>query len=382
MKAKIFLAIAAVALLAMGCSEKSETVPETTKGITFKATVNPAKTKALTDNGSTLQATWGENETIALVYILEDDMVKTTATITEVSSGGTATITATLPNGVIDQQSVTLIYPASLVNSSGNIIPTATSEQDGTLSPERDLRVGYGTFAVEGTTASLNGGVSMDTQHAICKFSIKDADGANDLSVSSLIIKDVNDNIVTTVTPATPTNILYVTLPPTTATLWFEATSSDGKPYIAKGTANLSTGMFYRPTLKMATIGNAIGANGKFYKNKTDAQAAGTLVSAVITYLGSETAEAGFTHGLAVATRVVNGQWASASGTHNTNRYTNFADALAAKESGSALSAGKDNETNFPAFYNALHNNISSVTSGCTKALPAQAGGSFLPHTR
>ena len=391
MKAKLFLAIAAVALLAIGCSEKSETVPETAKGISFKATVKPAKTKAVTDAGNTIEVNWAVNETIALIYSVGENDYNATATITDVSGTGVATITATLEDGVADGDDVILIYPSSVANgATGDIDWTKVDEQDGTLCAERDIRMGWGTLAVDGSTASLNGGAALQAIFPICKFSIKDADGANDIDLSSLKISDEYGTVFATITPTSPTSTLYVTMPAeiNTGLLWFEATSSDGKPYIAKGTANLSASMFYTPTVKMATIGNCIGANGKFYKNKTDAVAAGTLVSAVIVYLGEETAEAGYTHGLAIAIYNAGGsagttkKWSPNSGTHNPRRYTSLSAAIAAKESGSVNSAGKDDETNFPAFYAALHNDIkaSNVVSGTSKALPSSGtSGWFLP---
>ncbi|MBR4801697.1 MAG: hypothetical protein IK041_02690 [Bacteroidales bacterium] len=384
MKAKVFLAIAAVALLAIGCSQKNETVPEKTKGIAFKTTVKPAATKALTDNGTSLSATWAVNETIALIYVVNGlEYVNSTATITEVSSNGVATIEATLDDRVTDGTDVELIYPASAVTS--NRIPESViTEQDGTLSSARDIRCADGILKVDGSTASLQGGVVMLFQNAICKFTTKDADGANDLNVSELVIKDIYGNPITTVTPATPTNVLYVTIPETEVDIWFEATVSD-KPYIAKAHAKLLPGKFYAPTLKLATVGNVIGADGKFYKRKSDAVAAGTLVSAVIVYLGENTFENNYTHGLAVSTCVAGGgtkQWATTAGPHNANQYINYINALQAGESGSALSADKDNETNFPAFYNAIHNNISNagLKDGCTRNPPYPGASNwFLP---
>ena len=76
-----------------------------------------------------------------------------------------------------------------------------------------------------------------------------------------------------TITPtdASGTNSLYVTLHSLAdATFWFEATGTDGKPYIAKGTSKLKLGEFYQTTLKMATVGDVILSNGKFAAPKTE----------------------------------------------------------------------------------------------------------------
>ncbi len=383
MKARLFLSIAAVAMLAMACSTKNETVPEKIKGVSFKATVKAPSTKALTDNGTSIGSSWAVDETVALVYSVGGTAYNSTATVEEVNSSGTATITATLQSGITNGTAVTLIYPASAADgTTGNILSTVLTSQDGTLSNNRDVRKGTGTISVDGTDATLNGGATLAAQYAICKFSVMDVDASNDLDVTSFVIKDASDNIITTVTPGSATNELYVSLPASSDLMWFEAIASD-KPYVAKGTASLAAGKFYTPTVKMATIGNVIGANGKFYKDKADAVAASTLVSAVIVYLGDETAETGYKHGLAVSTKAAGSgtkKWAEATGLQNPAQYTDITSALAAKESGSALCSGKDDETNFPAFYNAIHNSISSVASGTTKDKPSSGTSNwFLP---
>ena len=363
MKARLLLSIAAVAMLAMACSTKNETVPEKIKGVSFKATVKAPSTKALTDNGTSIGSSWAVDETVALVYSVGGTAYNSTATVEEVNSSGTATITATLQSGITNGTAVTLIYPASAADgTTGNILSAILSSQDGTLSNNRDVRKGTGTISVDGTDATLNGGATLAAQYAICKFSVMDVDASNDLDVTSFVIKDASDNIITTVTPGSATNELYVSLPASSDLMWFEAIASD-KPYVAKGTASL--------------------AAGKFYKDKAGAVAASTLVSAVIVYLGDETAETGYKHGLAVSTKAAGSgtkKWAEATGLQNPAQYTDITSALAAKESGSALCSGKDDETNFPAFYNAIHNSISSVASGTTKDKPSSGTSNwFLP---
>lgn len=132
----------------------------------------------------------------------------------------------------------------------------------------------------------------------------------------------------------------------------------------------------------MATILNVIGANGKFYKNKAGAVADGTTASAIIASLGEDTAESGYPHGLAIGMALAGGgtkKWKSSNGIANPGQYDTYALALAAKESGSALSAGKNNETDYPAFYHALNNTITAA-SGITSAKPSSGTSNwFLP---
>ena len=92
MKARLLLSIAAVAMLAMACSTKNETVPEKIKGVSFKATVKAPSTKALTDNGTSIGSSWAVDETVALVYSVGGTAYNSTATVEEVNSSGTATM--------------------------------------------------------------------------------------------------------------------------------------------------------------------------------------------------------------------------------------------------------------------------------------------------
>ena len=372
-----------VAALVCACNTKDDYVPEDgIAGIPFVATVqlDNAFSKAVTESGGNIVTNFTDSEEIALVYEVGSTPYKTDANIASVDGAGKATISATLEAGVTDGTSVTLIYPASAADgTTGNVLSTALSAQDGALSTSRDIRKGTGTIKVDGT-ASLSGGATLDAEYAICKFTIKDVDGSNTLPVSSFVVKDASDNVVTTVTPGSAASTLYVSLPTTSGVLWFEAVASS-KPYVAKGSANLTAGNYYTPTVKMATIMNIIGANGKFYKDKAGAVAAGTTASAIIASLGEDTAETGYPHGLAIAMGVSNGmtrKWKKEATASHT-QYASYDLALAAKESGSALCVGKNDADNYPAFYAALNNSVSAA-EGITSSKPSSGTSNwFLP---
>jgi hypothetical protein len=130
-------------------------------------------------------------------------------------------------------------------------------------------------------------------------------------------------------------------------------------------------------------IGKVVGADGKIYANVAAAQAASTTACAIIAYVGSATGEASpYNHGLAIAMKDASAgylQWKTSKGSNdNTNQYTEPAPAIAAKESGSALSSGRNNST-WPAFEAALANSI-DVTDGISAAAPTSGtSGWFLP---
>ena len=97
--------------------------------------------------------------------------------------------------------------------------------------------------------------------------------------------------------------------------------------------------------------------------------------------MGSETAESQ-KHGLAIAMKDAAAgylAWKTSSGDiDNPNQYDGPASAIAAKESGSALSAGRNSDT-WPAFKAALANSI-TVSDGISAAPPASGtSGWFLP---
>ena len=396
---KIVFSLAVLAAIITACTVKNNPVipednpapgeetivPEepAAEGIPFVATVSASredpKTRSIAESGSDLAVNWEENEEIALIYTAGGTPVNTTARVSSVDSGtGAAIITASLDASVTDNTPVTLIFPASAADgTTGNILSTALSAQDGALSNNRDIRKGSGTIRVSGT-ATLQDGATLVAQYAICKFEIKDIDGSNNLSVSSFKVKDASGNVITTITPSPASSTLYVSLPASSSLTWFEAVAS-GKSYVAKATAGLSAGVFYTPTLKMATIGNVIGANFKFYKDKNAAVSAGTTAAAIIAYVGDDTAETGFKNGLAISMKNTSGgtvQWSTSSTAVNPNTYSTAALAIAAKESGSSLSSGRGTDS-YPAFKAALANDI-SLESGISATAPSGTSGWFL----
>lgn len=132
-------------------------------------------------------------------------------------------------------------------------------------------------------------------------------------------------------------------------------------------------------------IGKVVGADGKIYANVAAAQAASTTACAIIAYVGSETGEASpYKNGLAIAMKDAAAgylAWKTSSGDNdNPNQYDGSASAIAAKESGSALSAGRNSDT-WPAFKAALANSITEdLANGISAAAPASGtSGWFLP---
>ncbi len=131
-------------------------------------------------------------------------------------------------------------------------------------------------------------------------------------------------------------------------------------------------------------LGKLIGLDGKVYPSILSAVASGTVASAVIVYVGSETAEGSFTHGLAMSMRdAVSSSgytfnWKTSSGNYDNPQYSSDLHSLLAyKESGYSLTKGRG-ESPWEAFAAAKNNTIND-RYGITAAAPEGTSGWFLP---
>ena len=131
-------------------------------------------------------------------------------------------------------------------------------------------------------------------------------------------------------------------------------------------------------------LGKLIGLDGKVYPSILSAVASGTVASAVIVYVGSETAEGSFTHGLAMSMRdAVSSSgytfnWKTSSGNYDNPQYSsNLHSLLEYKESGYSLTKGRG-ESPWEAFAAAKNNTIND-RYGITAAAPEGTSGWFLP---
>ncbi|MCR5240407.1 MAG: carbohydrate-binding domain-containing protein, partial [Prevotella sp.] len=147
----------------------------------FTATISTgssAMTRALSESGTSITASWAENEQVALIYTVGETKYNTTATVSAVD-GGVATITATLEAAPTEETAVTLIYPVSATSgTSGEVTPGLLLNQDGTLSTiasKYDVRTGSGTLTKNGTTATLKENVTLTNQYAIWKLTLTES---------------------------------------------------------------------------------------------------------------------------------------------------------------------------------------------------------------
>lgn len=321
----------AMALCVVACNKINEknVQPE---GMPFSATIridDGAVTKALSEDGTTLVASWAAGEKVGLVHGVVDEMTVTP------NGDGTATISGTITNSPADGAPVTIVYPASAADLSG-IKPGLLKVQNGLLTGEGsisknyDVRVGSGTFKVDGEKVTLSETVSLTNQNAIIKFSIGSKTIDSNLP---FYILNGNNEIITTVIPSSPgaVSTFYVAMAPVTGgSFKFVLGESDGYKYYQTKTTTIAAGKYYQSPLTgwyyqgphaissssvtAADIGSVIASDGKIYFNSYAATHQGTTPLAMIAYVGnaSECAK-----GLAIALEDVSSseyKWADAPG--------------------------------------------------------------------
>lgn len=242
---------------------------------------------------------------------------------------------------------------------------------------------------------------SLSQQSAFLNFTVTFEDGTVENTSVSVSIKnggsEVRTGSVTTATVESKVVAQFVAAFPGGETTMDNASVVLGSRDAISfgGTTTLTANKIYnikkptataRPVAEATTddIGKVIGVNGRIYDDKDAAVAAGTTASAIIAYVGSDTRESGFTHGLAIAMKDANSgnrcQWKTSGGTEDNgtgHQYTTADAALAANESGSVLSSGRNDDT-WPAFKAALNNSI-TVESGISADAPSGTSGWFLP---
>lgn len=284
--------------------------------VTLTATVSldgAAGTRAI--NGTTGAKTFESGKQIAVFY--EDasgNLQKAVSTdFTPLTDATKATFTVTLSTPKSGGK-IRYIYPASMAKALDATPPaypaTATIDdvtidysgifgsQDGTLATLANYDLAVKDATLSGTDQPAS--VTLTNPLAICKFKL--TDGSNDItsSVTSLTISDGTNAY--RVTPS-DLSAIYVAMKPASGKIAFTARTSDSKTYFktATGTSLVASTLYTDITVgSMVELakGNVIGYDGKIYASKT---AAGSNAAAVIVYLGSDTYDATYKNGLAIA---------------------------------------------------------------------------------
>lgn len=313
---KLFF-MAALSLLMTACSSNDDELTQQSAEqpadnmITITAQLAPksgdAQTRAMSESGGNIVVDWDVNEQLE---IISDNGYTATANIDIVTSG-VATISFNIDAAAVGEN-CTIVYPSTAATATGVMAyadNAALTAQDGTLNANLDVRVGAGTISAD-NPGTMTVSTQPVAQNAIFKLTLKDINGSADVSAASIVISDQN-GVVTTVTPASGYDkVMYVALPTTATTLKFLVTDSNSKKYFNMA-SDLSLGTnFYPSTVKLATVGDVILSTGKCVKAGTSGAVA------MIAYVGSETDDATYKNGLAIAlTDEADSNWSTAKST-------------------------------------------------------------------
>ena len=265
MKTKSIMTLAAMALMMAACTSEDLTQPQTPsgKGIPFTATISgKAATRAIKENTTDgiLETSWAKGEKVALMHGSIVDVME----VTEVGTDGSATISGTITGSPADGDKVSLFYPASVVDVSGESPEVKTNgqllaEQDGkleTIAEKYDYRMKEdATLKVVLGSASLDGTVSLENQLAIVRFSL--SDGTSALEAESFEIDDNSGQPIITVTPSSADNVFYVAMPPANAQAFhFIAKKGNEEYFYSQPSATLAAGKYYYQNMTLKDMLN------------------------------------------------------------------------------------------------------------------------------
>ena len=345
-KTFIFLSMAAllvVGTIMTGCSsddniDNPQQPANKDNVVTLTATVSldgGAGTRAI--NGTTGAKTFESGKQIAVFYEDESgNLQKAVSTdFTPLTDATKATFTVTLSTPKSGGK-IRYIYPASMakaLDATPPAYPAAATiddvtidysgifgSQNGTLETLADYDLAVKDATLSGTDQPAS--VTLANPLAICKFAFVTGEPPvmTDITddVTSLTISDGTNAYA--VTPS-GLDAIYVAMKPTSGKIAFTARTSDSKTYFktATGTSLVASTLYTDITVSMVELakGNVIGYDGNIYANKDGAEAVSTgNAAAVIVYLGSETYDATFKNGLAIALAdESNSDWSTAKST-------------------------------------------------------------------
>ena len=341
MKAKYLFGIAMLILLG-ACSSDDELLEVkkfTPEGgtIHFTATIDSkgtseGLTRALTEEGDKITASWTVGEKIALFYNIEGDEDEqcSQAAVTAVDEmTGVATIEAELDENVKDNTPVKLIYPYNYSGwyyddmdvedffLGGGLDYMAKFFNLNSISIAMDARRGNGTIIRDGDEAALNGSVSLDPLFAICKFTFIGEDD-QPLTINRMEIVNATTNKMIRIFKPNSYyigSVFYAVMPPLDGVSVRFRGFDETDVYKATATATLEVGKYYKPTVKMKKIptpvplsqvtddyiGFTVNSDGMVYPPRRDDVGAVAIIGYVGANGSADTSTSNDWRGLAVA---------------------------------------------------------------------------------
>ena len=349
---KIF-AIGMLAAALMACTnvemeQNGENDAATAYTLTIQATKgdgNATKALSLDESGAknVLNATWNEGEKV-LVYQTGVKKGELTAAASTTSS---TTLSGTLGGDLNTSQGLTFYF-----HTPDN--PSYTG-QDGTLATIgasydfcAPAIVKSGNYTVDNVnkTVYVPGGIHFgENNQAIVRFTLRNrADTKPTLNASHLNLsvsynnvelKSVSMDIPDATYTTNGSGIIYFAIPADIPDTYkshindftFVLTATVGSETYKLTTTGFpfENGKYYEVSVYMKNdkLGKVLGQNGQIYDNVSAAEAAGTTAVAMIAYLGENTGESNYKHGLAIA--LTDCKEGKSSGTYNYKNYNTTA---------------------------------------------------------
>ena len=292
----------------IACSNEDESYmakndAKKTHVVTLVTTLSPMNCTAMrtttTESSGTLELGWEVGDFIWVNYTNTSNLdVEAQATVTAVDGSGNATINVELVNPKMGNSEIMFGFPYNHWHN--GLDPHAN--QVGTLTDiiaNHAVSSGSGTLYVSGGTATLPAGITMTPEICIWKLSFSDGTSNITSSITKLCIcfGEYDEYVIT---PSSQDNI-YVALNGDTnpKNISITATTSSGTYRRSKNSITLNAGKIYNTTnltlvncvpLANASVSNrgqVIAADGFIYLTVSDATAAGTTASGLLTYIGT-----------------------------------------------------------------------------------------------
>ena len=274
--------------------------------------------RALSLEGNTLTATWATTEKVYVKYdgswaggTLSPNTAGTTVYLNGAISGVTFNPSDATSGAPALPKAFTLQFPRKEIDY---------TEQVGTLE-DIAAKYDYATTQahvvhIEGNNITAAAPVTFVNQQAIVRFTLQDQSGkalqASSLTISATgLKKNETEAGDITITPASPTDVIFAALSGVNGTISLTARVGSGTYVYTKSGVYFANGAYRHITVKMrpmsapdATslsdvtsdhIGHVVGANGKVYTNAAAATSANTTAVAMIAYVSEKG------HGLAIA---------------------------------------------------------------------------------
>ena len=239
------VAIMMAAITLAACSTDDNIISEQHGDRTFTLTVSASKgddatTRALTLDGTALNATWTVGEAVTVFNVTRN--ADLTGPLTAQSSGASTTLQGSLTGTIEDGDELKLKF----------LSPNYAS-QDGTLATIAstcDYAEATVTVTDASTAAVTTTNATFVNQQAIVKFTLKNK--ATDAAINVTKLTVTAGGTIINITPASATDVLYVAIPAISSqNVYLSATASGTNYTYVKPSATISNGRFYGFTVSM-----------------------------------------------------------------------------------------------------------------------------------